>query len=318
MFKHILVPLDGSARAEQALPVAARIARANHSTLVLIESIDPIDEMGLSTLPREHLLLDIEKLYLHNIARSPELAGIEIITLARIGIPAEQILLAINTHPIDLIVICSHGRTGLKRWAMGSVAQKISRYSRAPVLVLQEDDQLRQQLRAPHPSTVRIMVALDGSELAETAIVPAAHLSMALSAPVTGAIQLTYVIHLPSSFEYGQEDSVSRALRKETPPAQAYLQTVERQVREGVFGPLHLDISTVLAHDLDVAGKLLKIAECSEEPASHDRCQLIALTTHGHRGLQRWITGSVTERILSRTEISLLVVRPPQHKQPSI
>ncbi|GLV59687.1 universal stress protein UspA [Dictyobacter sp. S3.2.2.5] len=315
MFKHILVPLDGSARAEHALPVAARIARLYNSTLILLESINPIDEMGLATLPREHLLIDMEKLYLQNIARSQEVAGLEIITLARIGLPAEQILLAAEAYAIDLIVMCSHGRAGLKRWSMGSVAQKITRTAPAPVLVLQEDDPLQQQLRAPQPSTVRIMVALDGSELAETAIVPAGNLSMALSAPATGALQLTSVIHLPSSFEYGQEDSVSRALKQETPRAMAYLQSIEQQIRDGRFGPLPIEISTALCHNLDVATQMINTAERGAAATDHPGCQLIALATHGRSGLQRWLTGSVTERILSRARISLLVVRPPQHSR---
>ncbi|GCE06521.1 universal stress protein [Dictyobacter aurantiacus] len=317
MFKHILVPLDGSVRAEQAIPVAARIARLHHSALVLLESINPMDEMGLATLPREHLLIDMENLYLQNIARSPEVAGLEIITLARIGLPAEQILLAARAYAIDLVVMCSHGRTGLKRWTMGSIAQKITRTSPAPVLVLQEDDPLQQQLRAPHPSTVRIMVALDGSELAETAIAPAAELSMALSAPATGALQLTCVIHLPSSFEYGQEDSVSRALKQETPRALAYLQSIEQQIRNGRFGPLPIELSTALCHNLDVATQMINTAERGAAATDHHSCQLIALTTHGHSGLQRWLTGSVTERILSRARISLLVVRPQQQSRRS-
>ncbi|GCE20540.1 universal stress protein [Dictyobacter kobayashii] len=310
MFKHILVPLDGSMRGEQALHVAARIARANQSSLLLLEAIDPIDKMGLSTLPNERLLLDMENRYLQNIARGPELAGIEVTIQACIGIAAEQILLAVDNNHIDLVVMCSHGRTGLKRWTLGSVAQKISRYCPAPVLVLNEHDQLQQQLQTQIPSPVRILVALDGSERAETSIALAADLSMALSAPARGVLQLTYVIHLPSSFEYGQEDSVARALEKETPPAQAYLQAVKQRLQTGELKHSNLEITTVLTHDLDVASKLIKIAEWGEKQDGHSCCQMIALTTHGRSGLQRWITGSITERILSKACISLLITRP--------
>ncbi|GER90696.1 universal stress protein UspA [Dictyobacter vulcani] len=310
MFKHILVPLDGSIRSEQALPVAARIARATQASLLLLETINPVDEMGLSSLPQEQRLLEMEHTYLQNIASGPELTDIAITTHSRIGIPAEQILLAADQHHIDLIVMCSHGRTGLKRWAMGSVTQKVSRSSPVPVLVLKEDDPLMQQLRASITAPVHIMVALDGSPLAEKALAPAAYLCMALSAPSRGTLQLTEVIHLPAAFEYGQEDSVSIALKKETPLAQTYLQSVKQRLQEGKFGTLPLEITTMVSHDLDIAAKLLRLAEHGEEQQRSQGCQLIALTTHGRSGLQRWVIGSVTERILSKACMSLLVVTP--------
>lgn len=311
MFKHILVPLDGSPIAEQALPVAARIARTMHSTLVLLEIINPLDTMGVSMLHlQEQSILETERQYLQNTALSPELAGIEVKIQACIGIPAEQILLAAEKAPIDLIVMRSHGLTGLKRWAMGSVAQKISRSSPVPILILQEDEQLLHQVRTPEARPVHIMVALDGSALAETALTPAAYLCDALSAPARGTLQLVYVMHLPSCFEYGQEDNVFKALKKETPLAQTYLNSVQQRLQEGKLSSLHLEITTTLTHDLDIAAQLLKLAEQEKKQAGNNYCQLIALTTHGRSGLQRWITGSVTERILSTACISVLVVRP--------
>ncbi|GCE30142.1 hypothetical protein KDA_56260 [Dictyobacter alpinus] len=269
-----------------------------------------MDEMGLSTLPHDHSLLEMENTYLQQVAHSPALAGLEVTTRACIGLPTEQILLAVENSHVDLIVMCSHGRTGLKRWTMGSVAQKISRISPVPVLVLQEEDQLLQQLCSHEAEPVRMVVALDGSALSEKALEPAAYLCAALSMPARGILQLTYVMHLPSSFEYGQEDSVSRALQKATPQAQNYLQAVQQRLQKGEISSLHLDITITLTHDLDVASKLLRIAERGEKQDGHNRCQLIALTTHGRSGLQRWITGSVTERMLSKATISLLVVEP--------
>ncbi|GCE14835.1 universal stress protein [Tengunoibacter tsumagoiensis] len=311
MFKHILVPLDGSMRAAQALLIAARIARAQQSTLLLLEIIDPIYEIGLPSLSsQEPANPQMATTYLQHTAYRPDLEGIEVKTQVAAGIPAEQILLAAAQQHTDLIVMCSHGRTGLKRWAMGSVAQRVSRSSPVPVLVLQEDDQLLHQTGDQEAMPVRIMVALDGSPMAEKSLVPTAYLCSALSTPAQGTLQLTLVLHLPSCFEYGQDDSVSRALRKELPVAQEYLEAVKRRLQEHEISSLQLKITTVITHDLDVANQLLKIAERGEKQDGTNCCQLIALTTHGRSGLQRLVTGSVTECILSRARRSLLIITP--------
>src|SRR5258708_10093057 len=96
---------------------------------------------------------------------------------------APSLLQAIQRESIDLIVLCSHGYTGFKRWALGSVAQKVVRQSPVPVFLLREQHlQLTDKVVQP----VRAAIALDGSSFAEAALLPTAHLVAALSSPSAG------------------------------------------------------------------------------------------------------------------------------------
>ena len=149
MFKQILVPLDGSTRAEQALPVAIRLARALRGSIVLVRVANfPLDYGGGYTqapLLTEQMIeteLDNVDNYLKTVATSEALAGISIKTEAMFGQPLQDILSVAESRRVDLIVICSHGRTGLMRWALGSVAQALAHQSPVPLLVLREGGQV--------------------------------------------------------------------------------------------------------------------------------------------------------------------------------
>src|SRR5215469_12298123 len=179
MFKRILVPLDGSLRAERAIPVAARIANASDGTVVLLQAVGL--PCGYSTyLYGSYLaqppafieeLLDAKlakaRLYLASVLQSDNLPGSKVETQALVGGAAATILDAACKQHIDLIVMCSHGATGLKRWVLGSVAQQVSRYSPVPVFVLREKGTAptSSYLDSLHPlRSITGLVALDGSE----------------------------------------------------------------------------------------------------------------------------------------------------------
>ena len=138
MFKNILVPLDGSTRAESALPVAARVARAYGASITPLRVVETIADHGAYLQP----MIDDEKAeatsYLEGIARSTELAGIETRSVILVGAVAPSILAAILTSRADLVVMCSHGYTGVKRWALGSVAEKLARHAPVPFFILRE------------------------------------------------------------------------------------------------------------------------------------------------------------------------------------
>src|SRR5215469_10365892 len=168
MFKRILVPLDGSARAERAVHVAARVARAQGGSVILMRvATAPVDTGKYSSTSgyvEEIVDADLTgaSSYLENIARSDELAGINTEVKAFTGVVAPTILSAAQSFHANLIVMCSHGYTGFKRWALGSVADKITHHSSIPVLVLREG--------GPEPALavhqpVRVLVAVDGSAL---------------------------------------------------------------------------------------------------------------------------------------------------------
>jgi len=149
MFKQILVPLDGSTRAEQALAVATRIACVTSGSIVLVRVANfPADYGGGYTqapLLTEQMIeteLDNVDNYLKTVATSEALAGISIKTEAMFGQPLQDILSVAELRRVDLIVICSHGRTGLMRWALGSVAQALTHHGPVHLLVLRESGQV--------------------------------------------------------------------------------------------------------------------------------------------------------------------------------
>jgi len=252
--------------------------------------------------------------YLARVARSPELAGIEIKTEVLPGAPALSILPVVRASQADLIVMCSHGYTGRTRWLLGSVSQKVARHSPVPVLVLHEDGSMPMNLHPDGMRPVRVLVPLDGSSFAEAALAPAAHLSSALSAPARGALHVARVLRLPPMDENGQNYRLAEIEKLGMWEAQAYLRTVERTLREGDLARLNLSITSSLSIDPDVAGTLIGIAEIGADMRDavevYPPCDLIAMATHGRGGLERWMLGSVTERVLGSTKLPLLIVRP--------
>jgi len=238
-----------------------------------------------------------------------ELAGIATETDVATGAASSTIFSTAGYEYVDLIVMCSHGETGLKRWVFGSVAQQAVRHSPVPVLVLNEHGVVPPVPDAAHP--LRILVPLDGSELAESALEPATQLIAALTAPAQGELHLLRVVDLPSA--YGKmksqayiSDGVQEEARKE---AEAYVKAVADRLYETTFATGKLNITSSAAVSTDVAGTIIKLAEQTEGDESSS-CDLIAIATHGRGGLRRMVMGSVTEHLLGSTRLPLLIVRP--------
>ena len=146
-FKQILVPLDGSVLAEKALPVATSLAQKFDSQIILLRSVDiPSLVMGMSepgvgywAVEAETQLQQEAETYL--AAKQAELQeqGHNVRTLLRQNAPAEEILDAASSEGVDLIVMSTHGRGGVARWAFGSVADKVARHSLCPILLVREN-----------------------------------------------------------------------------------------------------------------------------------------------------------------------------------
>ncbi|HEU5226614.1 MAG TPA: universal stress protein [Ktedonobacteraceae bacterium] len=313
MFTSILVPLDGSERAESAIAVAARIARATNGSVKLIRVVSyPLDSgnylMQPVGLSEEAMEIDLANAtdYLNKVAASADLTGIPTETQVYSGLPAEAIISFIHEQEVSLVVMCSHGDTGFKRWIVGSVAQKVARHSTAPVLVLRQDSV------KPDSGSMRMLVALDGSLLAEAALMPAAQLCIALSAPAAGELHLLRVLSLPTIELGAREELLRKANEEAITEARGYLSALEQRLREEEFASFNLSITSSLAIDLDVASTIIGAGEVGEqlEGVGLPGCDAIAMATHGRSGLQRWVMGSMTERVLGATKLPLLIVRP--------
>ena len=314
MFKRILVPLDGSTRAEKAIPAAARIARASGGSVILLRvATAPVDTGKYSTTSayvEESVDADLDEAtrYLENIAGSGELAGITTEVKTFIGAVAPTILSVAQTFHANLIVMCSHGYTGFQRWVLGSVADKVTHHSPIPVLVLREG--------GPVPATaahepVHVLVPLDGSTLSEVVLEPAAYLAAALAQSTSqeGALHLLRVVDLPTSGGKFKSDAhIDTGLKEQVKHEdEAYLTTLENRLSEGDLAYLNLSVTYSVEADPDVAEAIVKKAE-------QNGFDFIAMATHGRGGLQHWILGSITERVLGATKLPLLIVRPEAEK----
>lgn len=314
MFRNILVPLDGSLRAERTLSVAARIARGRNATVTLVRVVYPQPEVGSymipTVLPNDALAEREEQEahdYLNAIVASEILHGVAVKTAVGIGAPSQVILDTIRETRADGVVIGSHGRTGLSRWALGSVAQAIVRHSGAPVLLLRQQGPALGDDEA-HARPLRILVPLDGSELAEAALGPAQLLGEAVSAPDG------YTLHLVRVIQYPNTVGADPARDKARADAQAYLTGLAE--RFGVAAP----VTTSVALDEDPADALARMTRPGQQVVGApdaDGYDLIAMATHGRSGLARLAIGSITERVLSATVAPALIVRPDAMKTDS-
>ncbi|HEX7734617.1 MAG TPA: universal stress protein [Ktedonobacteraceae bacterium] len=313
MFQRILVPLDGSERARQALPVAARIARDSGGSLLLLSVMHlPLNftwqmETGLMQVDSRIAVHQEQEAELAALASSEELKGIKVTREVVEDLPAQAILEKAQSSQADLIVMCSHGRSGITHWALGSVAQKVARHSPIPVLILHAGWPMALPPHGIRP--VRVMVALDGSLLAENALLPAARLSEILSTPLPGAVHLVRSLPFPTDFDCGQDDAFARAGQQAKQDAQTYLQSIQQQLASQT----NVHITCSIASSLDTAETLISIAETGEGSGLAgitESSDIIALTTHGRSGLARWVMGSIPERILGTTRLPLLIVRP--------
>jgi nucleotide-binding universal stress UspA family protein len=326
MLKRILVPLDGSPLAESAMGVAARIAHASDGAIVLLRVI------GVPTTYTPYIygsdmaqspqlaqdLIDMEQenaeKYLAEIGRLEVLAGIQVESTIIPGSAGMSILDTAKEEKVDLIVMSSHGESGFKRFALGSVAQHVSRHSPVPVLVLQADGSapLSVSPDPKHPSrSITALVALDGSELAEASLEPAAYVVAALATPARGTLLLSTVANKQADrAKHGTEEFMRDEAKK-------YLIGIGERLQGSDIGKRNLVIEWSIEESKDVAQALIEAAESGKVlESSHEfsSCDLIAIATHGRGGLKRLMAGSVTEHVLGATKLPMLIVRPRGEK----
>jgi nucleotide-binding universal stress UspA family protein len=296
--------------APSALAVAARLARAANATVILARVIDLPTSFGPGSAP----LADVEALmaderetalrYLEDVARRPEMDGAPTqreVSVAAAVAPA--LLEIIQTSRADLVMICSHGRTGFTRWRLGRVAQKIARHATVLALVLRGDGPSLAGESAGASRPLRALAPLDGSPEAETALEPAAQLLTALAAPDRGALHLLHVVQLEDGRHTASgEQSCRESLLLE---AERYLRAVAERFEHAPLAGLPLDVTWSVVFDADVAAAIL------DQRASADHeYDMIAMASHGRSGWQLWMMGSVTERVLQTSDLPLLIVGP--------
>jgi len=312
MFQRILVPLDGSRRAESAIPVAARLAHASGGSVILLQVVAPPVSTGKFGGPEVYPKGDIDEElasateYLKTLAQTSLLSGITTEVQTLVGAVAPEIIAATQGLHADLIVMCSHGLTGFKRWMLGSVAHKFVPYSPVPVLILRDGGPVLADADT-HP--FQALVPLDGSLLSESALEPAVYIVAALASKARRALQLLRVVDITTSHsKFGMTDSYFDIQMRTEGKFQdeQYLKAVAQRLTGGELAPYHLEVTTTVEIDPDVAQAIVQAAEKTD--GTGVASQVIVMATHGRGGLERWVLGSVAERVLYSTKLPLLVV----------
>jgi nucleotide-binding universal stress UspA family protein len=328
MFTTILVPLDGSRRAEAALPLAARIAHQGPATLVLVRVVSVLSEYwptvstAYPSLTEAAVEADLAEasVYLEEVASARELAGLCVKTAVHYGPVVPTILSVATSYASNLIVLCSHGSAGMIHWMMGSIAEKIARHATVPVLVVREGKASSGGIAVDAHRPVRMLVPLDGSLNALAAVEPGAALLKAFALPGQPTALHLVRICQPSCTAAGHPDH-ERQDEEALARAKESLRATVNQIQAGTLAPCLSErcvpVTWSVVRDMDIAGALVGIAEPGEEAQNADTvgCQFIAMSTHGRSGFQRWMPGSITERVLHATTLPILIVRPLSTQQ---
>jgi nucleotide-binding universal stress UspA family protein len=297
----IVVLLDGSELAEQAVPVAAALAERADADLVLVHvhaptAVDPIYVEGLPvidermrSLRRRH-----EQAYLDG-ARERLAAGARASTVLLEGRVAPAVATYAGERAVQLLVLTTHGRGGFERAWLGSVADELTRISPGPLLLI------RPQTAPPATRFHRILVPLDGSPLAETVVEHAVRL--AKLEPEAEIVLLEILpddstpVLVPASL-LGPSAASEESARKREAAARAYLDGIAARVRSA-----GLRATARIQAARGVAATIL-------ETARSEQVDLVALSTHGRSGLLRMTLGSVADKVVRGSQTPILLYRP--------
>jgi nucleotide-binding universal stress UspA family protein len=299
MFQRILIPLDGSPRAESILPQVDHLWEREASELLLVHSVSGYSPSNGDTTPTLVHRRDDAESYLQGVARRYMDAGAKVRIRVLEGSPAGAILDAAKREKASMIAMTTHGRTGIMRWLMGSVADQIIRSSEVPLLLVRPfhlPDPPAADFAAPKiPPFRRILIATDGSPTAMAIVDPAMQFASHFGSEIV-ALHVWDSYVLDGSPLLGMEAGTF-------PPPEAPLSSeddvTERVARQ--LGPSGLKVTRVTRYG-EPASEIL-------DHSFEHGIDLIALATHDRWELSRWIRGSVAERVVRSAGIPLLIVR---------
>lgn len=295
-FRSILVPLDGSDVAEQALPVAASLARRAGAALHLVSVHEPVPtvvagQAGLYGVNLEQECRDGLSEYLaKTVSAARRGRRVEIQGELVDGKAAQALADYVDHHGIGLVVMTTHARQGLARWLLGSVAAGLLRRLSVPVLLLHPAE------TPPAVRFHRILIALDG-DIEDPVLEPAIALA-ALGAKTE--FVLIRIVCTPIPVITGLASSPTHfGIRPPEPSAEAaasrYLEQVADRLRAGGWS-----VMCRVVEARDIAESVIGLAHSVG-------ADCIAVGTHGATGVDRLLVGSVAENIVRQSELPVLV-----------
>jgi len=348
MFKTILVPLDGSALAGNILPHVREIARSTHARIVLLrvtpEPINLYPSTGVSPYQRSTPMQDRDatnyllrsdpthraewiehevetaQAYLDAISLDLKQSGAQVTTLTQPGAAAEVILEAIDREGADLIAMSTHGRSGLGRLLLGSVADRVLHLAQVPVFLLRSKNAENEPAMATNVTYKRLLVPIDGSPLASAALPYARELALCTGAEVL----LLQVIPAQNDWPYTEQAAflTGALLRGAKPDDQPNEAAWDLPLKDTFRVKQAELIRETAQNSLDVAAaeltSALKIetmilsgapARVILDVAKQCCVDCIAMSTHGRSGIDRLLMGSVAEHVVRHSELPVLLVR---------
>jgi nucleotide-binding universal stress UspA family protein len=298
-YTKILLPLDGSKVAEQVLPYARSLAKALKIPVELLGIVD----IGAITATLEAqrarslgALIEegrrASQAYLDGIGRT--IPGVSVNCSVETGTPQDVIIERAAADQATLIAMGTHGRSGLDRWMMGSVTEKVLRGASNPMLLIRAAAAARTDGQATLKS---VIVPLDGSELAETVLPGVVSLAqtMGLEVILLRAYNVPFNIYAGGDAYYAID-----------------FEALIDSVKETAVGYLENQVEKLKAQGLaKVSGAALEGLSADKiiEHACKMPNSLIAMCSHGRSGVKRWVLGSVTETVARHSSNPMLIFR---------
>jgi nucleotide-binding universal stress UspA family protein len=293
MISKILVPLDGSRTAEAVLPLVAHLAKAHKAEVELMTVITPVAIWdAAASMINWNAEEEAARDYIR--AKTIELreAGLTAHSTVAFGPAAYAIYDAAKTKSIDFIAMTTHGRSGVSRFVLGSVADKLL-HTAAPLLVVRPS---REDVEELSPVAIRkILVPLDGSELSLSAIPHAEAIAKTLNASlvfchVVSTDWIAYSgMETPTLYQDTVKDMEANART-----------TIERTADESRTRGFTVDCF------VGVGGPTAEI----ERIAGEQGAGMLVMSTHGRSGPTRWVMGSTADALVRRTHLPCLLIRP--------
>jgi nucleotide-binding universal stress UspA family protein len=302
MARLIIVPLDGSSFAENALPTAFKIARAWNAKIEVVTVHQPISmpgvDYGYGIWGRSSIEWS-EEYHVQTVARIKDRVGLDVISAIPVGLAPEALEHHARSEQADLVVMTSHGRGPPSRMWLGSVTDRFIRRTSTPVLIVRPEEGEEPDL-SKEITFDRILIPVDGSEEGDAILGPALALGKACGSAFVLLHVSGYTEEFASSYLLQTIRMTAETLEKERKKAEEDIDArIERLSAEGV------EVTGQVMLDNSPSNGVLHFA------AEHD-IDLIAMATHGRGGVARMVLGSVTDKVLRGAHHPVLVCRPPE------
>jgi nucleotide-binding universal stress UspA family protein len=300
----VLAPIDGSTRALRAVPWAEKLA-GPEGTVVLLRVVPAQPDYAeslFSLVGAEDTVQDIQDAWTRtakaDMNEAAALLSGSKVTVEQIvaeGEPDEEIVTAAGQRGVQMIAMASHGRGAIGRAIFGSVADRVARTAPVPVLILRTPDE-----DADSDVVVsRIVIPLDGSEIASRALPVASEIAKQLAAPVHVVRAVDAALALPmASGVFGAGPVVDADVTDQI------WQEAEEKARSKVTAA----VSRLKVEGIDASGGIVNGSPFFAISEVIEPGDLLILTSHGRGGVRRWLLGSVAEKLVREADAPVMLV----------